>query len=240
MHVMKITFIHIFGLLVLLASSCNLEFKRGNGNIEINVTDINKFESLSIGGNYEVILIKDDDNKVIIETDNNLHDFINIEVFNGTLNINNIHQLKSSEGINIEVHYGKLNDIFSTGTSHINNEGILISDQLSINLSGAGAIDLEVDVNELKTNLTGAGVMSVSGEADYLETHISGAGGLRAFELITNNAEINVSGLGGVEVFTNEKLVITISGLGGVIYAGNPKIIEKRITGYGKIKQADE
>lgn len=240
MYSLKILFIHILSLLVLLASSCNLDFKRGNGDIEINVTDLNRFENVSIGGNYNVILIKSNDYKVMVETDINLHDFINIEVFNGTLNINNIHQLKSSEGINIKVYYNELNDIFSTGSSHINNEGILISDQLSVNLSGAGAIDLAIDVIELKTNLTGAGVVSVSGEADYLETHISGAGGLRAFELITNNAEINVSGLGGVEVFTNEKLVITISGLGGVIYAGNPKIIEKRITGYGKIKQADE
>lgn len=237
---MKQVFTYIFGFLLLSLAGCNFNIKRGNGDIEKIVTALDNFENLSIGGNYNVILVKNDDPGVAIETDENLHDFINVEVFNGTLNINNIHNLQGSEGIDIIINYSELNNIFSTGTSSIDNEGVLISDKLNINLSGAGTIELEVDVIELKTNLTGAGVMIVSGEADQLETHISGAGGLRAFELNTKNAEINVSGLGGVEVFANEKLVITITGLGGVIYAGNPSIIEKRITGFGKIKRANE
>ncbi len=237
---MKQVFIYVIGFLLLSLAGCNFNIKSGNGDIEKIVTAIDNFENLSIGGNYDVILIKSEDHRVVIETDENLHDYITIEVFNGSLNINSVHNLKSTEGIDIEIYYSELNDIFSTGTSNINNEGVITSDQLSINLSGAGAIDLEVDVMTLKTNLTGAGVMSLSGEADHLETHISGAGGLRAFELNADNAEINVSGLGGVEIFANEKLVITITGLGGVIYTGNPKVIEKRITGFGKIKSADE
>jgi hypothetical protein len=51
---------------------------------------------------------------------------------------------------------------------------------------------------------------------------------------------VDLSGLGGAEVMATEKLKATITGVGGIVYAGNPKNIEKQITGFGKIKRAKE
>ncbi|MCK5705096.1 MAG: DUF2807 domain-containing protein [Cyclobacteriaceae bacterium] len=228
------------GFIILFYSSCNLNYKKGNGNIvevEISVDD---FQKVNIGGNYNVVLIQSDENKVSIETDENLHDFINTEGFNSTLNINNVHNRKSTEGIDVKIYYKELNQIYSSGASNIEHEGIIVSDKLDLILSGTGAVDLEVNTIHIEINLTGAGIVTLAGETDSLETHISGAGGLRAFELKTNYSNISVSGLGGAEVFVRERLEANITGIGGIIYAGNPKIIEKRITGLGKIKRADE
>ena len=44
----------------------------------------------------------------------------------------------------------------------------------------------------------------------------------------------------GAEVFAVDKIEATITGVGGIIYAGNPDIIERQITGFGKIIRADE
>ena len=230
----------IIGFLIILISSCNLNFKRGNGNIEKAEISVENYNKVSIGGNYNVVLVQSEENKVIVETDENLHDYINIEVFNNILNINNVHNLKSSEGINVKIYYKELNRIYSTGTSNIQHEGILVSDKLNLDLSGAGAIDLEVNVIRIEINLTGAGIVTLGGETDFLNTHISGAGGLRAFELKSNESDINVSGIGGAEVFVREKLKASITGVGGIVYAGNPKIIEKQVTGFGKIKRAEK
>lgn len=227
-------------LIILINYSCDFNFERGNGIIDISEIEMKSFDKISIGGNYEVVLFESKSPKVVIKTDENLLPFINIELYNNTLNINNVHKLKSSEGIKIEIHFSSLNKIYSTGASKISNEGIIISDDLIINLSGAGAIDLEIQTTEVKVNLTGAGVIKLAGETEYQETHISGAGGLSAFNLISNECTINLSGLGGAEVHAVEKIVATITGIGGIIYAGNPSLIERQVTGFGKIKRAEE
>lgn len=227
-------------LCLFLFQHCHFNYKRGNGIIEKEEIEIDAFEKVSIGGNYNVTLIQSEHTKVIIETDENLLSFINTELHNNTLNINNVHNLKGSQGIKVDVYYSSLNKIYSTGASNIENEGIIITDILAINLSGAGAIDLEIKTTEVKVNLTGAGVISLSGETEYQETHISGAGGLSAKELVSNECSINLSGLGGAEVYAVDKLEAIITGVGGIIYGGNPKIIERQVTGFGKIKRAEE
>jgi len=225
---------------ILLFHGCSLNIKRGNGHIEIEEIELNHFSQISIGGNYDVMLIKSEDSKVIIKTDENLLTYINTELFDQTLNINNIHNLKSSEGISVEVYYTELSRIYSTGTSNIEHRGVLKTDELILNLSGAGAIELELDASKVKVNLTGAGVVKLSGEVEFQDTHISGAGGLLALDLISSECFINLSGLGGAEVYATEKLEATITGVGGIVFAGNPKVIEKHVTGFGKIKRAKE
>ena len=220
--------------------ACNFNYKKGNGNIETEAIDLKNFDKISIGGNYDVTLIQGENTRVVIETDENLLRYINTELFDKTLNINNVHHLKGSKGIKVEIYYNSINKIYSTGASKIVNEGLFVADELMINLSGAGAIELEIETTRVKVNLTGAGVITLSGETDFQETHISGAGGLSAAELISKECSINLSGLGGAQVHAADKLEATITGVGGIIYSGNPNLIERQVTGFGKIKRAEE
>lgn len=236
----SLRFFAISFLFSILFHQCVFNYKRGNGTIQIEEIEINDFDRISIGGNYNVTLIQSEETKVVIETDENLLPYINTELFDNTLNINNVHKLKGSKGIQIDIYYKTLNKIYSTGASSLDNDGVINTDELMINLSGAGAIDLEIETTSVKVNLTGAGVINLSGTTDFQETHISGAGGLSAEELISKECSVNLSGLGGAEVYVEDKLEATITGIGGIIYAGNPDVIERQVTGFGKIKRAEE
>ena len=230
--------IAIAGLINILTQACVFNYKRGNGDIDVREIKVENFERINIGGNYDVTLIKSDDTRVVIETDVNLQDYINTELYNKTLNINNVHNLKSTDGIKIEIYYKEIQKIYSTGASKVSNDDILETEELTINLSGAGAINLEIQTSMVKVNLTGAGVIQLSGDTDVQETHISGAGGLSANELKSKTCSINLSGLGGAEVYVVEKLEATITGVGGIVYSGNPQLIERQVTGFGKITQS--
>lgn len=236
----SICVIALFCIQSLCFQNCSLNLKKGNGVINVNEIETSAFNKISIGGNYDVILIKSEFNKVIIETDENLLPFINTEVFSQTLNVNNIHNLKSTDGIWIKIHYQTLDEIYSLGASNIEHEETLVSEELTINLSGIGAIDLKIHTEKVSLNLTGAGVVMLSGKTNIQNTQISGAGGLRGFELESKTCIVNLSGLGGAEVAATGKLEATISGVGGIIYSGNPKLIERQISGFGKIKRAEE
>ena len=226
-------------LSVSFLSGCQLNFKRGNGNIQKEVIEVDDFSKVSIGGNYEVRLTKAEYPGVTIETDENLLPYINIEVYNGTLNINNVHNLKGSRGIKVEIGYRYIDKIYSTGASKINHDKLFTSEELMLNLSGAGSIEMEIQTQKIHVNLTGAGVVTLSGRAEFQEVQISGAGGLNSIELATSECKINLSGLGGAEIYVTEKLEATITGIGGIQYAGNPKIIERQVTGLGKITRSE-
>ena len=70
---MKIS-LFALGLMLLFSAifqSCNFRYKRGNGNITVEEFEVEEFNRISIGGNYHVLLIRSDEEKVIIETDEN-------------------------------------------------------------------------------------------------------------------------------------------------------------------------
>ena len=223
-----------------IVSGCGFNFKKGNGNIDIYEQELDDFSRVYVGGNYEVLLIPSQTNNVIIETDENLFRYINIENFDNTLNINNVHRLKSTEGIFIKIMYKHIERIHSTGASKIAHEGILETNDLKIDLSGAGSIELDIETQQVKIQMSGAGIIKLAGSTRLQEADISGAGGLLAQDLRSEECEVNLSGLGGANIYATEKLDASITGIGGITYSGNPKLIEKHITGLGKIKRNEE
>lgn len=229
-----------FLLITTLLFQCGLNFKRGNGKIDRIEYDINAFEKVIIGGNYELKLIHAEACKVAVETDQNLLRYINVELHDGKLNINNVHNLKGSRSILVEVYYQTLDQVHSTGNSKISHEGILEVENLRVGLSGAGAIDLEINTDLVKVDMSGAGVVVLSGETRRQEAHISGAGGLMAENLRSKECYVHLSGLGGASVYVTEKLEASITGIGGITYAGNPNMIEKQVTGLGKIQRNEK
>jgi hypothetical protein len=220
-----------------ILAQCGLNFKRGNGNIDRMVYDLKEFRKLFVGGNYDLRLVPSDVSRVVIETDQNLMRYINVELHDGSLNINNVYTLKGSRGIVVEVYYQTVEQVHSTGNSKISHEGILEAENLRVGLSGAGAIDLEINTDKVQVDMSGAGVVELRGKTRRQETHISGAGGLVAENLISEECYIHLSGLGGASVYVSEKLEASITGIGGITYAGRPNLVEKQITGLGKIQR---
>ncbi len=55
-----------------------------------------------------------------------------------------------------------------------------------------------------------------------------------AFNLIAENADINISGSGNAEITANQLLKVKIAGSGNVYYKSNP-VINLEVSGSGKV-----
>ena len=229
-----------FILVLLFISGCDLNFKSGNGNMDEIYKDLSAFEDIYIGGNFDVSLIPSDENSILIRGDENLLKYINVEIHNNSLNVNTIHNLKSSKGINIIIKYTSISGIYSTGASKITHNNILKTQDIQVDLSGTGSIELDIEADNSTVTMTGAGLVKLKGKTSFLEANISGAGGLVASELIARDCDISLSGVGGAKIYVTDKLEASISGVGGIQYSGNPSQIEKKITGFGKITHSEE
>jgi len=69
---------------------------------------------------------------------------------------------------------------------------------------------------------------------------MSGAGKLQAFKLDTKFCRIDISGIGGAEVFVTEELDVQVSGIGGVTYIGDPPRVRRDVSGLGKIRSGSK
>jgi hypothetical protein len=86
---------------------------------------------------------------------------------------------------------------------------------------------------------TGASHVTLDGNVDELLADMTGASELNASALQTETAEISTTGAADAEIAVAETLKVAITGAGEVSYSGNPKTIERHITGAGSIRRKD-
>ena len=83
-------------------------------------------------------------------------------------------------------------------------------------------------------------VVEAVGPSEHLDDRVvladEIASRLDAVPLQTQTTELSISGAGRADVDVSESLKVAISGAGKVVYSGNPKRVEKDISGAGSIK----
>ena len=73
-------------------------------------------------------------------------------------------------------------------------------------------------------DLNGASELKINGHTESLEAEVSSAAKLRAFDLIADQVDIDVSSAGLAEVNANNKLMAEASSAGRVVYKGEPEV----------------
>ncbi len=143
---------------------------------------------------------------------------------------------------NAELHVGvpHLNKLILSGQGEFIGETPIQSDNLSLDISGDGKIDLDVDAKDLDIMISGLGKVILRGKAENADATISGSGKIEAGDLKTTNCKAKISGLGKCVVDVSDNLTADISGSGTVSYKNEPKNVIKNISGFGKISGSDE
>ncbi|GAA0892474.1 hypothetical protein GCM10009122_21530 [Fulvivirga kasyanovii] len=239
---MKKPSIYLFAIFsFLFLSYCDsYRQERGNGNITSQEKEVEDFKELEIGGNYEVFLQKAEKPGLTIVADENLHEFIKIDQHGDVLEITSEATLKSEEGIKLYVDYVELMAINTSGAAVIKSDDVITGDYLRLEMSGAGVIDLEVELKALKINVSGAGAVELAGNVIEQNIQMSGAGGLEAYDLISQKSKIDISGVGGAAVTVKKQLEATVSGVGGISYRGNPEEVSTNVSGLGTVVKDEE
>ncbi|MBT8195471.1 MAG: DUF2807 domain-containing protein [Bacteroidia bacterium] len=133
------------------------------------------------------------------------------------------------------ITFVNINRIEQSGTGSIKGEGLINAETLKIENSGAGRSELEIQSTDVSVELSGVGSVSLSGAANKLNADISGTGSIKASDLIVSKANANISGIGSLHIDVRDELAVDISGNGSVKYVTPPKVINKDISGLGKV-----
>lgn len=234
----------IFILFSILFVSCRFTTGkriRGNGNIKTETRTTGSFSNVSVSSNINVYVKQDSVTSVKIEADENLLEYIHINVDGSTLGIKEEDgfNLRSNKGIKVYVSGPSFKQFKASGACNIFSENqIKSTEPISIKLSGACDVNMDLDAPEIGVDLSGAGTIILKGKTKDFKVDGSGATKIKCFDLATENTDIEMSGAGNAEVFASVKLNVHVSGAADVKYKGNAEVSQK-VSGAGSVKKVE-
>ena len=113
----------------------------------------------------------------------------------------------------------------------------LQSTELEFYISGSGKTEVgEVKASRFSTSISGSGTAKIKGGAANL-THfrVKGNGVIDALNVKSENSDNGINGSGEIHANSSGYLKGRINGSGKVFYSGDPKNIERKIIGAGKV-----
>jgi hypothetical protein len=192
---------------------------KGSGNMKTEKRELSAFKAIETGGAFDLEITCQKPQSVEIQADDNLLPLVEAEVRDGVLHVDTKENYHSNKLITLRISVQDLNHI---------------------TISGAGTAHITgIKNDKFELNSTGAAKMDISGETKEVTLSNSGAGLIDAHSLRAAKADVKLSGAGQVEVFASDRLDVNISGVGRVKYSGQPKVVNKNISGIGTVSAED-
>ena len=212
---------------------------RGNGKIKTESRTTGQFNSVDVSGNIDVYVKQDSVSSVKIETDENLMEYMHITVDGGILEIREEkgYNIRSTKGIKVYVTGPSFKHFEASGACDIYSDNQINStDPITINLSGACNVKMDLKTPKINVDMSGAGTITLKGETKDFIVDGSGSTDVKCFELMTENTRVEMSGAGDAEVFASVKLDVHVSGAADVKYKGNATVSQS-VSGAGSVKK---
>jgi Putative auto-transporter adhesin, head GIN domain len=197
------------------------------------------FDAIKVSGGIDLYLSQSDNMAVAVSaSDENYKEGIKTVVENGTLKIfyeGEKGWIKKDRKLRVYVSFSELKKIDASGACDVTVVGSLTTAALILHLSGACDFSGMVKVTTLDINLSGASDAKISGTANTVNIKSSGASDIKAYELVTDVCNANLSGASDVYITINSELIASASGASDIKYKGNGVIKEKHSSGASSI-----
>ena len=243
----------VLSLSLVLVSGCSfggvtLSRYSGNGNVEskeVTLTDgeytllVKDIHFYNHQGRAMITIHEDLDPQIVVKTDENILDTISIAVDESAKSITVQGDKKHRYDItsfNIEMG-SPVNSIQIDGGFSVDLDLPSVSDfAMVIN----GAIEgnlLFGSLSTLSLEINGASNLKLEGECVKSTAIINGASNIQAYDFITEDSSIDLSGASNYQVHVTGILDAKINGIGSITYTGSPATVNKNIRGLGSIGQ---
>ena len=209
----------------------------GNGKVVSKDRTPGQASGIRVSTGIDVYLTQGNNLKLVVEADENLHEYIITEVKNGVLYVYADANIRDAEMKRVYVTLKEINSVGTSSAGDVIGETPVETDDLRLSASSAGDIKLEVYANNIDANISSSGDVTLNGEADVLEADLSSAGDLNAYNLRVKEADISVSSAGGADIFVTEKLTARASSAGEINYKGDPRYVDAHSSSAGGIRR---
>ena len=224
-----------------ILSSCNLNINTGedgNGNVVTQERNVSEdFNEVRGSAGLDVYLTQGDENKIIVEADENLLQYIETEIVDGKLHVTTTENIGNSKSKKVHVTYKELVAVEASSGADVTGNSIIKSEYLSLQSSSGADLKVEVFAKDLIAKSSSGADLEVSGKASSLKADASSGSELDAKELLVINCNAEASSGAGVTVNVKEKLETQVSSGGDINYYGNPISVNSNESHSGSVNK---
>lgn len=235
---MKHTLVFLTLLLTIsfcLPSTTFAQRVKGSGKVIEQNRNLSDFYKIHVEDGIDVHILQGEKESVTVKADDNLADYIQTEVENGTLFISsNARNIWRNKAFDVYVTIKNLEAISATDGSDVYGLGLLELDDLLIKCSSGSDLEMEIHANTLHCNLRGGSDVKLKGKVQTLIAKTTGGSDLLAKRLDTNKCEIEARGGSDAWVSVHEELDAQAFGASDIHYYGSPKQV------YSKAKSGSD
>jgi len=212
---------------------------KGNGNVIVKEIRVSSFLRLHIASKGQVELYHSDEEKVIVETDENLQEFITVANAGRTLYVSTESMLKKPVftvcKIKIYLHQLEVLHIRNENANLICGNQISLLSPVDIKVQCLGDTELDINAPSIKILCQSQGNVLLKGQCGSLTVKNQSQGDFKAKEMIAGTISISNSAMGNVLLHSEQEIRIKHMGLGYIHYSGKGALKDVRQNGAGEI-----
>lgn len=208
-------------LLLTQVSATASKKAKGNGYVTKELRKIDSFSKIKASSGLNIILFQGEEEKIIVETDENLLNLIKTTIEGETLKCFIDDQIKFATKMNVYVYYKNVNSIKASSGADVDSDLILKGTTMKLKSSSGADIKLKLKVNNLTCDASSGAVIKVEGWADEIDAEASSGADVKAKDMKVKYAKAEASSAGTIVVSPSEKIIATASSSGDIIYYGN-------------------
>lgn len=212
---------------------------KGNGNVVSREIRVSSFLRLHVAVKGQVELIYSDEEKVVVETDENLQEFFTVANAGRTLYVSAESALKKPVftvcNIRIYLHQVEVMHIRNENADLICGNQISLSGPVDIKVQSLGDTELDINAPSVKILCQAQGNVLLKGQCGSLTVKNQSQGDFDAKGMIAGTVSINNSAMGNVLLHSEQEIRIRHAGVGYIHYSGKGTLKDVRQNGVGEI-----
>ena len=240
-------------LFLLFISSMTFAQVKGSGNVEKDDSrKVGDFTKIHIATGIDGFIKLGDENKVVLEADDNILKHIKTEVKDGELKVSLDKYAKKATKLNAYITVKRIEGLKASSGADLEVDGIIKGDKLMAKVSsgadmtfsaevdvfeGSASSGADMDITKLiakKANLktsSGSDIEISHGEVEDLNATSSSSGDIDAYGLTAQHCNAKVSSGSDINIHVVQSLNANVSSGGEVSYEGDPQVEKKKSTG---------
>jgi hypothetical protein len=245
----------IVSLMAILLTGCEgLGYTPGSGSIQTKQYDLNNFDIVEISNSFQFEIKQSAEYSVKASCRENIAPYLDIYTSGKALVIRLKPGVHTNGDLSAYITLPDISRLEISGASHGSARGFSSQNNLTVIISGASQLDMDIEAGETRIensgasklsgklvaqqtrlNLSGAGHCDLKGSADDSSLDVSGASTLSLKDFQLRNVNINVSGASTATIRTDGMLNLDLSGASTLNYYGNPTLSKVNVTGASKL-----
>lgn len=211
----------------------------GSGNVTIVEYEVDPFTALELDGVFHVYIRQGNQEKVEVETDDNLHQYVIVENRGKKLVIDTKNKVnfRKKKRMDVFVTIKDLERLKISGVGNVESDGVLELSDLELRVKSVGKVNLELVADYLEADINSVGNVILAGKIKKADIENGGVGKLAAYDLENEVLDIRSSGVGKTEVYASREIAIKSTGVGNVFYKGDAVVTKLNIRGVGRVKK---